>query len=62
MTCPSAPRMDWTPDRRPAYREAGSSAVWRAWAAASPVRGVPSEKVTPDRSVKVQVSRSSLTV
>ena len=55
------PWMEETDERRAAYREAGARAVWRAWAATSPVRGVPSEKVMPVWRVKVQVRPSELT-
>ena len=44
------------------YREPGCRAVFRAAATASPVRGVPSEKVTLSRRVKVQDRLSSLAV
>ena len=50
------------PARRAAKREPAPRAVLRASATTWAVRGVPSEKVTPSRRVKVQVSRSSLTV
>ena len=51
-----------TPPIRPENRELSPMASRREAAASSAVRGLPSEKVTPERRVKVQVRPSSLTV